>query len=46
MSTPLCSDAVLVFDGATHGERCMHVLGASNYIYAEAHWSEGVPTSE
>lgn len=35
-----------VFDGATGAERPAHVfvavLGASNYTYAEARWSEGL----
>ncbi len=39
-------DTVLVFDGATGEERPAHVfvavLGASNYTYAEARWSEGL----
>src|SRR3954467_7927805 len=38
-------DTVPVFDGATGEERRAHVfvavLGASNYTYAEARWSEG-----
>ena len=40
-------DTVPVFDGATGEERHAHVfvavLGASNYTYAEARWSEGLP---
>lgn len=39
-------DTVPVFDGATGEERRAHVfvavLGASNYTYAEARWSEGL----
>ena len=39
-------DTVPVFDGATGEERPAHVfvavLGASNYTYAEARWSEGL----
>jgi transposase len=39
-------DTVPVFDGATGEERRSHVfvavLGASNYTYAEARWSEGL----
>ena len=39
-------DAMPVFDGATGEERRAHVfvavLGASNYTYAEARWSEGL----
>jgi len=39
-------DTVAVFDGATGEERRAHVfvavLGASNYTYAEARWSEGL----
>ena len=39
-------DTVPVFDGATGDERSAHifvaVLGASNYTYAEARWSEGL----
>jgi transposase len=37
---------VPAFDGATGEERRVHVfvavLGASNYTYAEARWSEGL----
>src|SRR5438552_15324356 len=40
-------DTVAVFDAATGMERRAHifvaVLGASNYTYAEARWSEGLP---
>ncbi|MFZ0837844.1 MAG: IS21 family transposase [Xanthobacteraceae bacterium] len=39
-------DTVAVFDAATGGQRLAHVfvavLGASNYTYAEARWSEGL----
>ena len=39
-------DTVAVFDAATGMERRAHVfvavLGASNYTYAEARWSEGL----
>jgi len=39
-------DTVLVFDQMTNAERVTHifvaVLGASNYTYAEARWSEGL----
>ena len=39
-------DTVAVFDGASGEERRAHVfvavLGASNYTYAEARWSEGL----
>ena len=39
-------DTVPVFDGVTGAERPAHVfvavLGASNYTYAEARWSEGL----
>ena len=39
-------DTVPVFDGASGEERRAHVfvavLGASNYSYAEARWSEGL----
>jgi len=39
-------DTVPVFDAASGGERRAHifvaVLGASNYTYAEARWSEGL----
>jgi transposase len=39
-------DTVPVFDAATGGQRLAHVfvavLGASNYTYAEARWSEGL----
>ena len=40
-------DTVPVFDAATGAEQRAHifvaVLGASNYTYAEARWSEGLP---
>ena len=40
-------DTVPVFDAVTGKERRAHifvaVLGASNYTYAEARWSEGLP---
>jgi transposase len=39
-------DTVPVFDQITHAERPAHIfiaaLGASNYTYAEARWSEGL----
>jgi len=39
-------DTVAVFDAATGAQRCAHifvaVLGASNYTYVEARWSEGL----
>jgi transposase len=39
-------DTVPIFDAAAGMERCAHifvaVLGASNYTYAEARWSEGL----
>jgi transposase len=39
-------DTVPVFDGATGAQRLAHVfvavLGASNYTFAEARWSEGL----
>ena len=40
-------DTVPVFDAATGEERRAHifvaVLGASNYTFAQARWSEGLP---
>src|SRR2546428_7648496 len=41
-------DTVAVFDQVTGAERPAHIfvaaLGASNYTYAEARWSEGLYT--
>ena len=46
MFVDFAGDTVAVFDATTGAERCAHVfvavLGASNYTYAEARWSEGL----